>query len=70
MAAASKTCSACKTAKLRFPFTMAFQPVVDLWEHRIDAQEALVRGPSGEDAGTVLAQVNDENLYASIRPAG
>lgn len=64
MAAAAKTCSACKTARLLFPFTMAFQPVVDLWEHRIEAQEALVRGPAGEAAGTVLAQVNAENLYA------
>jgi EAL domain-containing protein (putative c-di-GMP-specific phosphodiesterase class I) len=47
-----------------FPFTMAFQPIVDIVEHRIDAHEALVRGPAGEAAGTVLAQVNDDNIYA------
>jgi EAL domain-containing protein (putative c-di-GMP-specific phosphodiesterase class I) len=43
---------------------MAFQPIVDLLEHRIDAQEALVRGPVGEGAQTVLSQVTDENRYA------
>jgi EAL domain-containing protein (putative c-di-GMP-specific phosphodiesterase class I) len=47
-----------------FPFTMAFQPVVDLVDLRIDAHEALVRGPNGESAGSILAQVNAENLYA------
>jgi EAL domain-containing protein (putative c-di-GMP-specific phosphodiesterase class I) len=47
-----------------FPFTMAFQPVVDLAEHRIDAHEALVRGPNGEGAGSVLARLTPENLYA------
>jgi EAL domain-containing protein (putative c-di-GMP-specific phosphodiesterase class I) len=43
---------------------MAFQPVVDLWEHRIDAQEALVRGPDGQGAAAVLAQLSNETLYA------
>jgi EAL domain-containing protein (putative c-di-GMP-specific phosphodiesterase class I) len=43
---------------------MAFQPIVDVLEHRIDAQEALVRGPVGEGAQTVLSQVNDANRYA------
>ncbi len=43
---------------------MAFQPVVDLVERRIDAYEALVRGPDGEGAGHVLAQVHDDNRYA------
>ena len=43
---------------------MAFQPVIDLAEHRIDAYEALVRGPDGQGAGEVLAQLNAENLYA------
>ncbi|RZA30216.1 MAG: EAL domain-containing protein [Proteobacteria bacterium] len=47
-----------------FPFTMAFQPVVDLQNHRIDAHEALVRGPNGEGAAGVLAQLNADNLYA------
>ena len=43
---------------------MAFQPIVDLDEQRIDAYEALVRGPEGEGAGHVLSQVNETNLYA------
>ena len=43
---------------------MAFQPIVDLLEHRIDAYEALVRGPHGEGASQVLAQVNANNVYA------
>ncbi|WP_439598716.1 EAL domain-containing protein [Falsiroseomonas sp.] len=57
-------CTACRAARPPFPFTMAFQPVVDLQEARIEAHEALVRGPGGEGAGTVLAQVNADNLYA------
>jgi len=43
---------------------MAFQPIVDLRTRRIYAFEALIRGPSGEGAGSVLAQVNPQNLYA------
>jgi len=43
---------------------MAFQPVVDLKERRIDAYEALVRGPNCEGALHVLSQVNSENRYA------
>ena len=43
---------------------MAFQPIVDLQESRIDAYEALVRGPAGESAGHVLGQVTPENIYA------
>jgi EAL domain-containing protein (putative c-di-GMP-specific phosphodiesterase class I) len=43
---------------------MAFQPVVDVKERRIDAYEALVRGPNGEGAAQVLGQVNAQNRYA------
>ncbi len=42
---------------------MAFQPIVDVQERRIDAYEALVRGVDGEGAGQVLARVNAENVY-------
>jgi EAL domain-containing protein (putative c-di-GMP-specific phosphodiesterase class I) len=57
-------CGACRDASpLGFAFTMAFQPVVDLHERRIDAHEALVRGVDGEGAGQILAQVNTENRY-------
>jgi EAL domain-containing protein (putative c-di-GMP-specific phosphodiesterase class I) len=43
---------------------MAFQPIVDLQNNRIDAYEALVRGPTGEGAGYVLGQVTPDNIYA------
>ncbi len=60
----SQHCAACRQGQQAFPFSMAFQPVIDLAEHRIDAYEALVRGPDGQGAGEVLAQLNAENLYA------
>jgi EAL domain-containing protein (putative c-di-GMP-specific phosphodiesterase class I) len=59
----AKSCSACKDGVAIFPFTMAFQPIVDMVENRIDAYEALVRGPAGEGAGYVLGQVTAENTY-------
>jgi EAL domain-containing protein (putative c-di-GMP-specific phosphodiesterase class I) len=57
-------CANCRDAQPAFPFSMAFQPVVDLELRRIDAYEALARGPNGEGAGTVLGQVTPENRYA------
>ncbi len=60
----AKACSACREGVGIFPFTMAFQPIVDMQESRIDAYEALVRGPAGEGAGFVLGQVTPENTYA------
>ena len=58
-------CNACKEGtKPPFPLTMAFQPIVDVLESRIFAFEALVRGPNNESAGSILAQVTDENRYA------
>jgi len=47
-----------------FALIMAFQPVVDIVAKRIYAYEALVRGPNGESAASVLAQVNDQNRYS------
>lgn len=47
-----------------FPFSMAFQPIVDLARKRIYAYEALVRGPQGEPAATVLDQITLANRYA------
>jgi len=43
---------------------MAFQPIVSLREKRVFAFEALVRGPDGEGAGSVLSQVTPDNIYA------
>jgi EAL domain-containing protein (putative c-di-GMP-specific phosphodiesterase class I) len=57
-------CQACQTVEPIFPFTMAFQPIVDLQENRIDAFEALVRGYDGSGAGQVLSKVTPENVYA------
>ena len=42
---------------------MAFQPIVDLETGKPFAYEALVRGPRGEPAGTVLSAVTDANRY-------
>jgi len=56
-------CAKC-AATLDFSFTMAFQPIVDVPTRRLFAHEALARGPLGEGAATVLAQVNDTNRYA------
>lgn len=49
---------------LPFDFTMAFQPIVDAAAGTVFAYEALVRGPAGEGAGTVLARVDAANRYA------
>jgi EAL domain-containing protein (putative c-di-GMP-specific phosphodiesterase class I) len=57
-------CTGCKADGLDFPFTMAFQPIVDLQERRIDAYEALVRGPAGESAAYILSKVTGDNVYA------
>jgi len=55
-------CAKC-AAVVDFPFTMAFQPIVDVPLRRLFAHEALARGPMGEGAATVLARVNDTNRY-------
>jgi EAL domain-containing protein (putative c-di-GMP-specific phosphodiesterase class I) len=57
-------CGACRDGADIFPLSMAFQPVVDVQTRRIVAHEALVRGPGGESAAQVFAQVTDENRYA------
>lgn len=58
----STTCKGCREDAPRIDFTMAFQPIVHangfVWGY-----EALVRGPNGEGAATVLSQVTDENRY-------
>jgi EAL domain-containing protein (putative c-di-GMP-specific phosphodiesterase class I) len=43
---------------------MAFQPIVELETGRPYAYEALVRGPAGEGAASVLGLVTPENRYA------
>jgi EAL domain-containing protein (putative c-di-GMP-specific phosphodiesterase class I) len=57
-------CEACGRAEgLGFRFDYAYQPIVDLHRRGVFAHEALVRGPEGEGAMTVLSQVNHDNRY-------
>ncbi len=57
-------CQNCQDdAALDFEFSYAYQPIVDVRERSIFAHEALVRGPNGESAASVLAKVNDNNRY-------
>ncbi|TCS36367.1 EAL domain-containing protein (putative c-di-GMP-specific phosphodiesterase class I) [Paucimonas lemoignei] len=57
-------CTGCNNEQpLGFDFEFAFQPIVDLENRTIFAHEALVRGPNGESAQSVLAQVHDKNRY-------
>jgi len=57
-------CQTCKDQKLDFAFTMAFQPIVDIRNQRIDAYEALVRGMENESAAYILSKLTAENRYA------
>ena len=55
-------CGLCET-NLKFDFTFAFQPIVDVNKEEIFAYEALVRGLKGEGAEEILSKVNDTNRY-------
>jgi EAL domain-containing protein (putative c-di-GMP-specific phosphodiesterase class I) len=58
-------CEGCREGGgFELPFTMAFQPIVDLQERTIFAHEALVRGVNGEGAMSVLGAVDHANRYA------
>lgn len=62
---AGRACSGCRDGgALNFDFSMAFQPIVDVKTGVPFAYEALVRGPAGEAAYSVLSQVNEANRYA------
>ncbi|ODV10077.1 MAG: diguanylate phosphodiesterase [Rubrivivax sp. SCN 70-15] len=57
-------CAGCGTGdRLGFRFDYAYQPIVDVASRRIYAHEALVRGPEGESAMSVMAQVTEGNRY-------
>jgi len=57
-------CGDCRDGgALDFAFSYAFQPIIDLQQRTVFAHEALVRGPAGEGAMSVLARVNDSNRY-------
>lgn len=58
-------CDGCRDgAGFDLPFSVAFQPIVDVASQTIFAHEALVRGVAGEGAHTILSQVADQNRYA------
>lgn len=58
-------CFACRDGISKpVDFSMAFQPIVDTEAGRTYAYEALVRGPQGEPAHTILSRINKENRYA------
>lgn len=59
-----KGCRGCGQDVAMPAFKMAFQPLVDVAERRIYGYEALVRGPAGEPATTILSQINADNRYA------
>lgn len=62
--AASIKCVQCvQSAPLDFAFTFAYQPIVSLSTRTVFGHEALVRGPNGESAFSVLSQVTAENRY-------
>jgi EAL domain-containing protein (putative c-di-GMP-specific phosphodiesterase class I) len=57
-------CAGCADGtELPFEFKMAFQPIVDVTEHRIWGYEALVRGPNGESAHSVLSRLTEDQMY-------
>jgi EAL domain-containing protein (putative c-di-GMP-specific phosphodiesterase class I) len=59
------SCNGCKDGiEQPFPFSMAFQPIVDVNTGKVFAYEALVRGERGESAGSILGQVTKANRYA------
>jgi EAL domain-containing protein (putative c-di-GMP-specific phosphodiesterase class I) len=60
----SSNCVGCRDdVALPFEFKMAFQPIVDIANHRVWGYEALVRGVNGESAYSILSQVTDEQRY-------
>lgn len=57
-------CAGCsEKIALDFDFTMAFQPIIDIENKEIFAQEALVRGLNRESAGSILSRLTSQNLY-------
>jgi EAL domain-containing protein (putative c-di-GMP-specific phosphodiesterase class I) len=60
----STGCEGCQRGEtFDLPFSIAFQPIVDVRTRRTFGHEALVRGPKGEGAWSVLSKVTDENRY-------
>jgi EAL domain-containing protein (putative c-di-GMP-specific phosphodiesterase class I) len=59
------SCEGCREGQgFDLPFSMAFQPIVNVESGEVFAHEALVRGPNGEGAQSVLSAVDPANRYA------
>lgn len=59
-----RDCEDCgKAERVGFQFDYAYQPIVDVVQRTTFAYEALVRGPNGENAQSVLDQVHEQNRY-------
>ena len=64
MTVVDSACDSCGDAQAAsFKFSYAYQPIVDVMRQEVWGHEALVRGPTGESAYSVLSQVNDDNRY-------
>jgi EAL domain-containing protein (putative c-di-GMP-specific phosphodiesterase class I) len=58
-------CQGCRSGEgFDQPFSMAFQPIVDLRTREVFGYEALVRGPEGQGAPSILQRVTPSNRYA------
>ncbi len=57
-------CSGCRQALFKSPIAMAFQPIVDVMSRSVFAYEALVRGPAGEPAASVINAVLPSARYS------
>jgi EAL domain-containing protein (putative c-di-GMP-specific phosphodiesterase class I) len=61
----SKVCAGCRDGEqFDLPFSMAFQPIINVTTNTVFAHEALVRGLGGEGATSVLSAVDKTNRYA------
>lgn len=64
IAASPAPCIGCRDGQLfELQFEYAYQPIVEVSSRSVFAHEALVRGPEGQSAASVLAAVNDSNRY-------
>ena len=58
-----EVCKLCNAGP-ELPFSMAFQPIVNVKAGTVEAYEALARGPNGEPAATVLEHTLHNNRYS------
>ena len=61
---ACNRCRGREDSRFTTPITMAFQPIVDVIDRRVWAQEALVRGTDGAGAADILGQVDEASRYS------